>query len=295
MILVDTNQFLIARYMTWVSRSDPCGKKPGLGAVPGFDDFAIRARASLRTLLDNLGRSPDEPAFLCLESPRVWRTERFPYYRWSRIQSRIKGDTDWQLVHSYLEAAIGHMRPEFPAIQVENAEGDDVIAAVCEKFGSYVPAPGKTEILILSSDKDFRQLLRYWNVQIFNPITSKYTTLDGTNPERILQEHILSGDSGTTGDGVPNFLSPDDCFVTKTRQRSLTQEMKNRLLAGNPEELLDGEDLERYRRNKMLIDLSQTPEEIKTEAINQVRGHILSLINTLQSRNTRTSHGNISI
>ena len=59
--------------------------------------------------------------------------------------------------------------------------------------------------MIVSSDKDFIQLHKYYNVKQFSPTQKKL--LNSIDPNEYLKEHIMKGDRG---DGIPNFLSDDD-------------------------------------------------------------------------------------
>jgi len=75
---------------------------------------------------------------------------------------------------------------------------------------------------------------------------------------------IIEGDKG---DGIPNILSPADCFVRDLRQKPITQKVLDKLLA---ESYLEQEETIKanFIRNATLIDLSFIPEDIKTKIIN---------------------------
>jgi hypothetical protein len=118
--------------------------------------------------------------------------------------------------------------------------------------------------MIVSADKDFRQLQKYGNVRQWSTATKKF--VDEPNPRLYLEEHILTG-CGT--DGVPNVLSDDKCFVEGRRQTPLSAK-KKAILLEDPKALGD-EIYRNYLRNKKLIDLtekSECPQNIKEEIIN---------------------------
>ena len=48
-----------------------------------------------------------------------------------------------------------------------------------------------------------------------HPITKKYIKQE--NPAKFVKEHIFLGDSV---DGIPNFMSPDDVFITKEKRQT---------------------------------------------------------------------------
>jgi len=85
----------------------------------------------------------------------------------------------------------------------------------------------------------------------------KYITC--SNPARYVHEHILRGDRG---DGVPNFLSADDVFVTGKRQTPLATKKVDAWNGKDPEEFCDERMLRNYRRNQQLVDLDFIPENI---------------------------------
>ena len=111
--------------------------------------------------------------------------------------------------------------------------------------------------MIISSDKDFIQLQVKENVKQYSQITKKI--VNDTNPERYLKEHILRGDSS---DGIPNFLSADDCIVEKIRQAPITKKKVELWIDQNPKDFCNEEQLRNYHRNMKLIDLQYTPSNI---------------------------------
>jgi hypothetical protein len=120
--------------------------------------------------------------------------------------------------------------------------------------------------LIISSDKDFLQLQKYPNIKQFSPNLNRLITTD--NPYNFLKEHILKGESG---DGIPNYLSADDVFVTGTRQKPLSKKKLNVLLDSNLDNVLNTLEMTRYKRNQTLIDLSFIPINLQNQIIEESR------------------------
>ena len=150
------------------------------------------------------------------------------------------------------------IKDNFPykVLEVYGAEADDIIATLCLELEFD---NGKT--LILSGDKDFVQLQKYRNVTQYSPITKKF--VNGIDPNEYLYEHILKGD---TGDGVPNVLSPDNTFVDGLRQKPLSKKKIAEWAGPMCEQMLPNEEVKRnYQRNKKLIDLTQSPNELFIE------------------------------
>jgi 5'-3' exonuclease len=152
------------------------------------------------------------------------------------------------------------LKENFPykVIDVEGAEADDII-------GTLVPRAASSEkVLILSSDGDFLQLQRYGaNVKQYNPAQKKY--VKSADPISDLKLKIIEGDKG---DGIPNVLSASDVFVREVRQKPLTKGVKEKLMKEVAEEWQDQNAYGGFTRNRMLIDLTYIPEEIKQSIIN---------------------------
>ena len=121
------------------------------------------------------------------------------------------------------------------------------------------------KIMIVSSDRDFLQLQKYKFVRQYSPLLKK--ELVEKNPRLYLQTHIIKGDKG---DGVPNILSDDNTFVEGFRQTPMSKKRIDNIIQDLDEgELLYAASWYRnYCRNKKLIDLTETPQDLRKEIIN---------------------------
>jgi hypothetical protein len=72
---------------------------------------------------------------------------------------------------------------------------------------------------------------------------------------------------GDKGDGVPNFMSPDDCIVLNTRQKPITQKKLDQWLYMEPEQFCDEKMLRGFRRNEQMVDLSMVPQNVQDAII----------------------------
>lgn len=192
-----------------------------------------------------------------------WRKNVFPEYKGKRPKARQESKINWDEAFRIISMVRDEIRENFPykVIHQWGCEADDSIAEIVkwtQEFGNH------EEIMIVSADKDFRQLQKYGNVRQFSTMTKKF--MDEPNPRLYLAEHILKGDGG---DGVPNVLSDDKVFIEDRRQGVLSKKKKEMLLE-DPKAL--GEEVYRnYLRNKKMIDLtenSECPESVKQEIIN---------------------------
>lgn len=198
---------------------------------------------------------------ICCDSPFSWRRDVFEYYKAKRRESQASNAETWTNIFDSMrtikEELINFL--PYPVISVKNAEADDIIGAMVEKYGTYDLSSPHEKILILSGDKDFQQLQKYKNVTQYSPVMNKYIQTD--DPESFLFEHILKGDSS---DGIPNILSPGNSIVIGQRQRPMTAK---RIEAFRNIESMSVEERARYEVNKQIIDLSFVPERIKAETI----------------------------
>ena len=192
---------------------------------------------------------------IACDDRRSWRKEMFPYYKANRQKDREESEIDWNSVFEILNKVRDELKVYFPykVIHIDRAEADDIIGTLVHEHGNTLE-----KIMIVSGDKDFRQLQTYVNVKQYDPTSKKY--LEERNPDRYLREHILRGDRG---DGVPNFLSQDDCFVVGVRQKQLRETKIDLWVNQEPEEFCDETMLRRYNRNKQMVDLSMIPDDIK--------------------------------
>ena len=151
---------------------------------------------------------------------------------------------------------------------VDNLEADDVIALlaknapeIAEKdvFGDMLHP-----VLIVSNDKDYKQLHKYPYVKQYFP--KKQTIGREENPEFALQELIIHGDKS---DGIPNIRSDKNIFMEEgRRQTSISTEFMRRFLKEGTDYLSTFEK-ERYEFNKMLISFDEIPSKYEQEVISE--------------------------
>jgi hypothetical protein len=258
MILVDLNQVVISSLMLQV------GSK-GYGADINED---LMRHIVLNTLRShrNRFRSKYGELVICCDHHHYWRRDIFPHYKAGRKKIREASGFDWGVIFDTLNTIREELDENFPykVIRVDGAEADDIIATLCHAYGSILARDGDEKILILSSDKDFMQLQKYVNVDQYSPQQNKFVRTD--NPERYKREHILKGDRG---DGIPNFLSDDDCLISDKRQKPLRATKIEEWQGMEPQDFCDETMLRNYKRNEQLVDLDKVPKRLAEEILNQ--------------------------
>ena len=248
MILLDLNQTMISNAMMQL------GNHINTLEIDLFRHIVLNSiRSYRRKYVGEYG----ELVVAC-DDKKYWRKQAFPHYKSNRKKAREDSDIDWNQIFNCLNTIRDELKQYFPyrVIQVEGAEADDIIATLCMQYGSLLRT--KEKILILSGDKDFTQLQVYANVEQYDPVQGK--AIKTNDPHRFLREHILKGDRG---DGVPNILSPDDCFVRNERQKPLSKKRIEQLIStADITTLLSEQELRNFKRNEQLIDFHMVPPHV---------------------------------
>jgi len=251
MLIIDMNQVMISNLMQQI------GNHKNIK----IEEDLVRHMVlnSLRAHKMRFGSEYGEVVIAC-DDTNYWRKQAFPYYKANRKKSRDESELDWNAVFTTLNKIREELKVSFPykVIQVPHAEADDIIATLCEEFHP------SEKILIVSGDKDFQQLQKYRNVYQYSPVQKKFIICN--NPELFLSEHIMKGDAS---DGIPNFLSSDDCLVMGTRQTPLRSTKLSQWVLTDPEQFCTPQMLRNWKRNQTLIDLECIPDDVREEVLNQ--------------------------
>ena len=220
---------------------------------------------SIRMYRQEYKQEYGEPV-LTWDSKHSWRRDYFPQYKASRRKGREKSTLDWDKIFTVLNNIKQEIKENLPYknLEIYGAEADDIIGVLIKD-----PKKWFTEKrMIISGDKDFIQLQKYPFVQQWSPITKK--AVNGYDPNVYIQEHILKGD---TSDGIPNVLSPDNTFTEGLRQRPLSRKKIESWVGADDEYIPTWSDevKRNYQRNSMLIDLTNTPEDIEDKILKEYK------------------------
>lgn len=217
----------------------------------------------MRTHKEKLREFADE-IVIAVDSRYYQRKRVFKYYKAKRAAGREASTFDWDAFFPMFDAFKQELRDYFPVkmIEVEGAEADDIMGVLGMRYGPH------KKVCIVTSDHDMIQ------VQQICPQVKQWSAFHGKfltpkNAEYDLFTHIVKGDGG---DGIPNILSPDDVLVTPgARQKSvMTKKMVEQAKFGveQPDQFCDTEImLERFNRNRTLVDLRMIPEEIQSSIV----------------------------
>jgi len=268
MILIDLSQIMVASTMM------------SMGKEESEVDIDMVRHMILNSLRMYRSKYHDEygELVLCCDGRHSWRREHFPQYKASRKSSRDADKRNWSQIFGCLDTIKSELKEFFPYkyLEIDEAEADDIIGVLARQSGSE-------KVMIISGDKDFIQLQTYKNVKQYSPITKKLVT--APNPYNYLKEHIMRGDSS---DGIPNFLSSDNCIVDKIRQKPLSKKKVESWLGESPVDFCTEEQLRNYHRNVKLIDLQYTPldivDKIKQQFNENPKGKRSGLLNFFVER-----------
>ena len=245
-ILMDYNQVILATLFA----------NMGNHTNAEIDENVIR-HMFLNSLRSNRKKFTEDygEMIVCTDGKNSWRREAFPYYKAGRKKGRDESELDWGELFRIINLLRAELIEYFPykVLHFDRLEADDIIGVLAHKLGTELNM-GSEKVLVLSGDKDYIQLQTYANVDQYNPVLKKWVR--DPNPDKYLLEHIIKGDKG---DGVPNILSADNAIVIGERQKTMTAKRLAALLDGP--DTMDELTKTRYFRNKLMIDLKETPQK----------------------------------
>lgn len=208
---------------------------------------------------------------ICCDGRKYWRRDFFPNYKAGRKKAREASDLDWGLIFDTLSEMRQDLAKHFPykVMHIERCEADDIIAALTKYAQeNELVQEGLVEesqkILILSSDKDFKQLQLYPNVKQWSPMQKKYVTATQREIIEYKIEHIVKGDSG---DGIPNIMSKDDVFVVGERQRVVTAKRLQEFIDNGFLACKNDDERRNWQRNTVLVDFDHIPDDVRGEIV----------------------------
>lgn len=202
---------------------------------------------------------------IACDGRNYWRKEIFPYYKAGRSKTREKSDLDWKLIFDTISQIREDLSTHFPyrVVHVDRAEADDVIATMCKwtQTNALIDRgmfEDKQDVMIISSDGDFKQLHKYDNVKQWSPIQKK--VVECNDPVAYLAQHIAkAGD-----DGIPNILSADNVLVTEgVRQSKMTAKKLEAFVELGRDACENDEQRRNWDRNNQLINLDLIPADIE--------------------------------
>jgi len=269
MILVDYSQVSLAAIMIF---------SKDIAVGDNEQNRGIIRHAILSSILSNkkkFGREYGQ-IVICCDSKKYWRRDAFPNYKSSRKVNRDKSDLDWKFIFSCMDELKQDLIDNFPykVLTVDKCEADDIIAVLAKwSQDNDLMQEGIIEeskrLMIISSDKDFRQLHQYHNVKQFSPMQKKFVERP-KNVKEFINEHIATGD---VSDSIMNVLSSDNCFVDKIRQTPMKKSRLAEFISKGILECSNDSEIRNWHRNETLISFEKIPQEISDNIISAFETH----------------------
>lgn len=255
----------------------------------------------LINILELIKNNEPDKFIFAIDCKINWRKDIFSEYKAHRKKYRDKCVVDFKEFFPILEEFLEELKTIFTNmyfIECYKCEGDDVISVIAKKESKK-----NNEILIISTDKDYIQLLTNKNIKLYSPIKKDFIT--SLNPPMDLEIKVLSGDASDNIPGVKSrcgiktarkmidegldehIKEPDEerKLEIKNRLYNLRIEIRN-IIQEHPEglykklkkfktlkkeyvTLFDEKTIKNnYERNKLLIDFTFIPDKYKDEIIN---------------------------
>ena len=252
MILIDYNQVCLASIFAFqndIKKGSDSDKKNLIRHV---------ALSSIKSYKKKYGKEYGD-IVIASDGRKYWRKEFFPNYKGLRKKHREESDLDWGMIFDTLGEIRDDIREHFPykVIHLDRCEADDVIAVLAESTQEF----GRFEnVMIVSSDKDFKQLQQYDNIKQFSPMLKKQVTVNKKELKEWMVEHIVKGDSG---DGVPNILCGDNVLMEGIRQSPVSSKRLQEFFERGFDACRNDEERRNWHRNETLVNFKYIPQDIK--------------------------------
>ena len=140
---------------------------------------------------------------ICLDdhSKPYWRKSIYYNYKGNRKKNREESDINYDEVFKHLDVLTKTLREytDFKVIGVPGVEADDIIGLLTRRYAKF------EKVLILSPDKDFKQLHSLGQIRQYSSLTNSWVVPEDIEGWKL--EHILCGDSADCVPRVVDFLN----------------------------------------------------------------------------------------
>lgn len=211
--------------------------------------FSTYKETIIRALKNLIVENSPSRVVIALEGGNNWRNDFYPEYKGQRAHAReINKTVDFVEFFKHNDDFLGQLREVMPSLQfirVRRLEADDIIAIVTKTCKD-------SEIILVSSDRDFYQLHKYENFKQYNPIKKEFVNV--INPRMALMEKIVTGDSA---DNIPSI------------QKGVGPKKFAKIFSERFDEFV-AEHREAFERNSRLISFENIPNEFYKPVIDEM-------------------------
>jgi len=251
------------------------------------DSWGFLRHLFLNSVLSIQKMAQADELIIAFDDKKNWRKNIYPGYKANRKDQR-ESDINWEGFFKFLNKFQEELKLfPFKILQIDYAEADDIIGVLCKNLQN-------NEIIVVSSDKDFKQLLRFDNVDLYDPIKNELIDVD--DPNEFLIKHILQGDNSDNIKDVKTIkkyteefkkflknlynnedISPSYKLIAEKEFLKQNDYNYNKVCSWKPgrigpktadkilkdkKQLNELKKLKSYKLNQILIDLSKTPKII---------------------------------
>lgn len=241
-----------------------------LGMEVDIDNLRIRLMDHIATINKKFKNEYGDDIIFALDASS-WRKFYYKHYKHKRLAKRKEDKFDWGEIYKMYDEIIEEFKSNFPYkfLKIKGCEGDDLIAVLARH--------SEENVLIVSRDKDFMQLLGDDKIKQYDPVTDNFIEKDEDIKLKLFT-HIMKGDDS---DSIPCVFSPENFYLdeNRPRQRAIKKTELERWVLLNEEELkseLGSKVYERIEQNRNLIDLTKIPEKIQNAIINEYENYVVS-------------------
>ena len=229
--------------------------------------FMLTKHNLLSSIMYNIEKFEPNQVVFAIDPKDSWRYEVYPEYKANRKDRASKLNTE--LFYPVMDDFITDLKTLFTNmrfIKLPRCEADDTIAVLC-KHGFR-----NAKVVILSGDSDMHQLLTNKNITQYDALKGDFVNC--INPKNSLEIKIISGDSSDNIKGIRPRVGP------KTAEKIIVEGLMTYLEAdGNKISIEERKEiLEKYKRNKTLIDFDCIPNDIKDTILSAYKNYELNEI-----------------
>jgi 5'-3' exonuclease len=242
---------------------------------------------------------------IALDCKWNWRKKIYPDYKGGRDEKRQESKVDFKVFYPIMEEFTQVLKTKFPNVifhKTDDAEADDSIAILSKEVFK------DDEVVIVSTDRDYKQLLQYDHIKVYNPDYRTRDFMNSPNPKEELNLKIVIGDAG---DNIPNILVmkgfekederaigvgevvaqkileeglESDFVLNKVHEKyneyEGTGKKKKCIKETLTKEMIKEKVKENFQRNLKMISFEQIPVEVKNRIIEDYNKYTLKPINT---------------
>lgn len=199
----------------------------------------------LNNIFNSIKMFEPTKVIVAVDGSDLWRRKIYSEYKAGRKESRKKSTINFEEFFKMFDKFLPDMIDSFTNFHIlkhEECEADDIIAVLTrERFND-------SNITLISTDKDFIQLLSIKKFNLYNPITKLF--VKSVNPQKDLQIKILMGDKSDNISPVRKGVGPATAL---------------KLINEGIDGIMDSDEIfkKKFELNKSIIDFSVIPSNIK--------------------------------